>query len=183
LRQTSPQDLSVKQCSFDNDQTSDFGHRLPHNIPVNKPTTSDLLTANDGTVGIPCNLQLYPAGFRLNRKCKFAVDHSILTWRYLYIPQNFPLLFVIIFLTLPQQQVKAPHVPQPPAIESKSSRTTGDSSNAPPAETQQQCSHHQIVDHIAANASTENMTRDSHLKTVYKTGQSKNRKLHPMGCE
>jgi len=48
---------------------------------------------------------------------------------------------VIIFLTIPQQQVMAPEIVQPGAIEAELSRTTGASNNAPPGETQQQRRH------------------------------------------
>ena len=99
MRQTSPGILSVKECPFYIYQTSDFSHCSPQYIPVNNQTTSDRLTANCGPVGIPCNLWLCAAGFSLNRMCKLAVTDFILTCRYQYIPQNFPLLFVIIFLT------------------------------------------------------------------------------------
>jgi len=48
---------------------------------------------------------------------------------------------VIIFLTIPQQQEMVPEIFQPGAIDTESSRTTGDSNNAPPGDTQQQHRH------------------------------------------
>jgi hypothetical protein len=33
------------------------------------------------------------------------------------------------------------------------------------------------------NAATKHVTQDAHLKIVCKTGSSKNRKDHPLGCE
>jgi len=108
MSQTSPAILSVEECPFYIYQTRDFSCRSPQSISVNKPTTLVKPTANRGANGIPCNLQLYAAGFILNRTCMLAVTHSILTCRYLYIPQDFPVLFIIIFLTISQQQVMAP---------------------------------------------------------------------------
>jgi len=67
---------------------------------TNKQTTSDRLTVNHATVGITCNLQLYPARWNLSRMCKLTVIYSIVTCSLLYIPQDFPLFF-IIFLTFP----------------------------------------------------------------------------------
>jgi len=82
----------------------------------------------------------------------------------------------------PQQEVMAPHTPQPGVIESESCQTTGASSNASLAETQQQC-RHQLVHHDAAIAATENITQDAHFKRVCKTGHSNNRMRHAIGCE
>jgi len=45
---------------------------------------------------------------------------------------------VIIFLTIQQQQVMAPEILQPGAIEAELSQTTRASKNAPPRETQEQ---------------------------------------------
>jgi len=47
----------------------------------------------------PCNVQPYAAGFLMSTMCKLAVNYAIVTWSSLYIPQDFPLLFVIIFLS------------------------------------------------------------------------------------
>jgi len=65
----------------------------------------------------------------------------------------------------------APQTPQPGGIQSVPSRTTGASSNAPLAETQQQC-RHQLVHRDAAIAATENMTQDAHLKKYVKPDTS-----------
>jgi hypothetical protein len=75
-----------------------------------------------------------------------------------------------------------PQTPQPGVIQSESSRTAGASANAPLAETQVQCKH-QLVDHDAAIAATENMAQDAHLNNVLKTGRSNNRQQHAIGCE
>jgi len=76
----------------------------------------------------------------------------------------------------------APEIPQPGAIEAKSSRTTGASNNAPNSETQQQ-RRHQLVHRDAAIVATKNITHDAHLKIVGKTGSIKNKKQHVIGCE
>jgi hypothetical protein len=88
---------------------------------------------------------------------------------------------VIIFLTILQQQAMAPETLPPGAIGAESSRTTGASRNAPLGETQQQ-HRHQVVHCDAANVATEIMTQDAHLKKVRKTGSSKNKKQHAIGC-
>jgi len=76
----------------------------------------------------------------------------------------------------------APQTPQPGVIESESSWTMCASSNAPLAETQQQC-RHQLVHRDAAIAATEHMAQDADLKMVRKTRRSNNRKQHAIGCE
>jgi len=99
---------------------------------------------------------------------KLAVTHSILTCSSLYNLQDNPLLFVIIFLTFPQQQVMPPETLQPGVIGAESSRTTGSSSNVPPGERQQQ-RRQQLVHSDTAIVPTGNMNQDAHLTTVRKT--------------
>jgi hypothetical protein len=89
---------------------------------------------------------------------------------------------VIIFFTILQQQAMAPETLPPGANGAESSLMTGTSRNAPLGETQQQ-HRHQLVYRDAAIVATENMTQDAHLKKVRKTGSSKNKKQHAMGCE
>jgi len=89
---------------------------------------------------------------------------------------------MIIFLTIPQQQVMAPEIIQPGAIEAVSSRTTGALNNAPPSYTQQR-HRHEWVHHDAAIVATENMAQDAHLKIVRKPGSSKNKKQHVIRSE
>jgi len=72
--------------------------------------------------------------------------------------------------------------PQAGESGSKSSETTGASFNASLQDTQQQ-RRHQLVHREDANVATENMTRDAHLKIVRKTGSSRNKKQHTIGCE
>jgi len=98
LRPTSADIFSIEQWRIDIWQSCDFGCRSPRFIPGNNPTTSDRLIANRETVVNPCNLHSYTPGFMLSISYKLAATYSILTWRSLYIPQDFPLGFLIIFL-------------------------------------------------------------------------------------
>jgi len=177
LRHTSPDDLSIEEFPFYIYQTRDISCRSLQCIPANKQTNI-IRPTYCKSLDHWNHLQL---GCILNRTCKLTVIHSFVTCSLLYIPQDFP-LFVIIFLTFPQQQVMAPQTPQLGVIQSELSRTTGTSSNAPLAETQLQ-RRHQIVHRDAAIAATENMAQDAHLKKVRKTGRSNNRQQHAIGCE
>jgi len=89
---------------------------------------------------------------------------------------------MIIFLTIPQQQVMATEILEPGAIEAESSRTTGASHNVPPGETQQQ-RRDQVVHRNATIVATKNMTQDAHLQIVRTTGTSKNMMQHAIRCE
>jgi hypothetical protein len=100
-----------------------------------------------------------------------AVTHSILTFNELYNLQDFPLLFVIIFLTFPHQQVMASETFHAGVMQAKSGQTTFASTNAPSGETQQDC-RHQLVHCDAAIVVTKNMTLDTHLKLLRKTVSS-----------
>jgi len=99
LRWTSPDILFREAYPIYIRQSWDFGGRKPLLILVNKQTTSDWLIANRGTVRNPCNLQSNAAWFNLREMCNLAVTYFILTCSEVYIPQDFPLLFVIIFLS------------------------------------------------------------------------------------
>jgi hypothetical protein len=72
----------------------------------------------------------------------------------------------------------------PPAGESGSntSRLAGATSNTEILGTQQEC-RHKLVHRDAANVATNHLTQDAHLKIVRKTGSSKNKKQHAVGCE
>jgi len=70
----------------------------------------------------------------------------------------------------------------PGAIGAELSRTTGASRNVPLGETQQQ-HRHQLVHHDIVIVATENMTQDTHLKQVGRTGSRKNKKPYAIGCE
>jgi hypothetical protein len=105
-----------------------------------------------------------------------------MTCSSLYTLQHFPLLSVIIFLTILQHQAMAPETHPPGAIGAVSSRTTGASCNAPLGETQQKC-RHQLVRRDAAIVATEKMMQDAHLQKVHKTGGSKNEMQDAIGCE
>jgi hypothetical protein len=58
----------------------------------------------------------------------------------------------------------------------------GTTSNTELHGTQQQRRHKLVYRH-AANEATKHMTQDANLKIVCKTGSSKNRKQHAVGCE
>jgi len=47
----------------------------------------------------------------------------------------------------------------------------------------QQERRHKLVHRDATNVATKHMTQDAHLKMVRKTGSSKNKKQHAVGCE
>jgi hypothetical protein len=102
LRQTSPDVLSIKECPLYMYRTFDFSCCSAQCIPVNKHRRMNQLTAKCRRVGIPFDLQQYAAGFNWDRTCKLADTHTILTCRYVYIPQDFRLPFVISVLTVPQ---------------------------------------------------------------------------------
>jgi len=99
LRQTSPEVLCVEEYPVYIHHNRDFCCRSNQFMSVIKALTSDRVTVNCRTVRILCTLRLYAVGFMLRRMCKLAVIHSVLSWSQLYIPQDFPLLFVIILLT------------------------------------------------------------------------------------
>jgi len=82
----------------------------------------------------------------------------------------------------PQQQITAPQTSQPGVIKSESSRTTGASSNVALATTQWP-RRHQSVHCEAAIAATKNMTKDTHMKKVLKTGRSNDSKQHSIVWE
>jgi hypothetical protein len=48
---------------------------------------------------------------------------------------------------------------------------------------QLQVRRHQLVHRRAANVATKNMTEDAHLTIVRKTGNSKNKEQHAIGCK
>jgi len=99
LGQTLPDIRSLDEFPLYISQSWCFGCRTPLFTSVNNQTISDWLTANRRTLGHPWKLQPYAAGFILSKTCKLAVTYSILTWSWPYIPQDLPLLFVIIFLS------------------------------------------------------------------------------------
>jgi len=88
----SPDIHSLGECAVYLSQSWDFGTLSHFCIPVNTKKTSDRLGANRRMVEIPCHPERYAAGFILSRTRTLAVTHSILTWSYLYIPRDFPLI-------------------------------------------------------------------------------------------
>jgi len=61
-------------------------------------------------------------------------------------------------------------------------RLAGATSNTEFLGTQQE-RRHMLVYRNAANVATKHMTQDAHLKIVRKTGTSKNKKQHAVGCK
>jgi len=134
LRLISPDILSFEECPFYIYHTWHFSCCISRWIAANRQTTSDRPNANRGTVGIPCSYtQLDSAWIKCARWLSLIQFWLIAT---LYNLQDFLLLFVIIFLTLPQQQVMATKTDQPGEIGSESCRMTGAATNATPGETQ-----------------------------------------------
>jgi len=72
--------------------------------------------------------------------------------------------------------------PGPGGDRSEESWSTGASSNMALLSTQQERSR-QLVHRDAANKATQNMTQDTHLKIICKTGSSKYKRQHDVGCE
>jgi len=99
-----------------------------------------------------------------------------------YIPQDFPRLFVIIFLSYSTPVNQATQTPQQVENGTEPGGSMGVSPNPSLSSTQQEC-RHQLVHRNAANVATKYMTQDAHLKIVCKTGSSKNKKQHAIGCE
>jgi len=72
---------------------------------------------------------------------------------------------------------------RPPPGESgtNTGRLVGATANTELLGTQQE-HRHKLVHRDAANVATNHMTQDAHLKIVRKTGSSKNKKQHAVGC-
>jgi len=114
---------------------------------------------------------------------KLPINSSGLPTSFHYlVPQDFPLWFIIIISSLPQQQIMAPQAPQRVDSGTESRRTTAISIRTPPAETQLQRRHH-LVHLDAASATTAHMTLDAQWKIVHKTWSSKNKTQHAIGCK
>jgi len=76
----------------------------------------------------------------------------------------------------------ATQTPQPGENGMEPGGSTGITPNTSLSGTQQE-RRHQLVHRNAANAATNNMTKDTHLKIVRNTGSSKNKKQLAIGCE
>jgi hypothetical protein len=72
----------------------------------------------------------------------------------------------------------------PPPGESRSYTgiLVGATSNTEIRHTQQEC-RPKLVHSDATNVATNHMTQDAHLNIVHKTGSSKNKNQHAVGCE
>jgi len=184
VEQISPNNLSIVEFSFYNDQTWDISCHSLQCIPANKQTNKHHRT---NLLQIAGPLESPATCSDMQQDIPWVKRAS---WQS-FIPL-WPVAYYIFLRTFhfslsssspfPQQQVMAPQTPQPDVIQSESSRTTGASSNAPLAETQQQ-RRHQLVHCDAATAATENIAQDTHLLMVHKTGCSNNRQRHAIGCE
>jgi len=182
LREASPNVLSVENCPFYIYQSWDFSSCSLQYIHLNKQSTSDQVTAKRGTVRIPFLGQRKAVEFTLNCALELAVLSSVLTCSYRYIPQDFLLLFHIIVLPFPQQQVMAPQAPQPDVIGSKfelnnwcfiQSGTCCDTAAMhPPLSTLQRCT-----------CSHWTFDPECTFKTLHKTGQSKNKMHYAIECK
>ena len=103
LIQISKDNLSPKECPIHIRLSWDFYCHTPQLIPVYKHTISDWLLAHCGTVEYSCNLQPCAVWFILSIMNKWVATCSILTWSSLYIPQDFPLLFIIMLVSYSTQ--------------------------------------------------------------------------------
>jgi len=65
---------------------------------------------------------------------------------------------------------------------SKFSQLVGATSSMSIIATQVQC-RHQLVQHDVAKVAAKHLSHEVHLKIVLKTGSSKNKTDHPVGCE
>jgi len=72
--------------------------------------------------------------------------------------------------------------PPPGESGSNTGRLAGAPSNTEILGTQQE-HRHKLVHRDAANAATNHMTQDAHLKIVRKTGSRRNQKQNAVGCE
>jgi hypothetical protein len=72
--------------------------------------------------------------------------------------------------------------PPPGESGSNTGRLAGATSNTELLGTQHEC-RHKLVHRSAANVATKHITQDAHLKIICKTGSSKNKKHHAVGCE
>jgi hypothetical protein len=75
-----------------------------------------------------------------------------------------------------------PQLPAPGENGANTGQMAGATSNTDILGTQQEL-RHKLVHRHAAPGATKYMTQDAHLKIVRKTGSSKNKKQHTVGCE
>jgi len=74
-------------------------------------------------------------------------------------------------------------LPPPPGESgSNTSRLGGATSNTEILGTQQE-RRHKFVPRDAADAATNHMTQDAHLKIIHETGSREHKKQHVVGCE
>jgi hypothetical protein len=99
LTETSPDFLFLEGGPVYILSLCNFALRTPQFIPFHKRIPSNRLIVSPGTLGNPCNLQPYATAINLSITYDLAATYVILTSSYLYIPQDLPLHFVIIFLS------------------------------------------------------------------------------------
>jgi hypothetical protein len=81
FRQTSADIRSLAGCAGYISKLYDFGCRTPQCILGNKRTMSDQHIVSRGTVGHPCNMHPYAAGFNLSVTYNLALTSGIVRWR------------------------------------------------------------------------------------------------------
>jgi hypothetical protein len=99
FRKTSPDVRCLEESPVNYWLSRDVCCRKHLFMPVNTQTTSDQLATNREMTWNPCNLHPYAAGFIMSRVRVLAVTYSILTSSWQFIPRNFSLAFVLIFLS------------------------------------------------------------------------------------
>jgi len=182
LRQSSPDVLSLEAFPVHISQLSDFGCLTPQFTLVTKQTTSDQLSANCWTVETP------PTCSHTQQDSSCVECASWLLLIPFWLEADYIILNSSHFLLLsssspiPHQQMMATPTPHPGESGSELSRSTGASSHALPAGTQQQCRQH-LVHHDAANTAAKHITQDAHFEFVHKTRMSKNTTQDAIGCE
>jgi hypothetical protein len=86
------------------------------------------------------------------------------------------------FSSIPHQHILDTQPPPPGESGTNTGSFAGATSNTEVLGTQQE-RRHKLVHLDAANVATKHMTQDPHLKIVRKTGSSKNKDRHAVGCE
>jgi hypothetical protein len=114
--------------------------------------------------------------------CNVADNYFILTCCDVYIPPEFPHLVFIIFLSYSAPAKYVYTNLQPGENGNNPGGSTCVAPNTPLSGTQ--LGHrHLVVQWNVGISAAKNMTVDAHLKTIRKSGSSKNMKLHTIGYE
>jgi len=155
---------------------------MPQCIAGNKQTTSDWLIANCEIVWNPCNLQSYTPGIILSIMYKLAANYSILTWSSLYIPQDFPLLFIFIclFYSTPPNHRYIMTSASWWRIQTKLINGCFIQYGTPWYTERMQTP---VSPPQHGQWSYKNMTHFEHFKIIHKSGSSEKKRQHAIGCE